>query len=716
MREIVRLNRDWRYLPKNRADAKRVDCDDRGFDRVTLPHANVELPWHDFHDRDHQFISWYRRRFRAPAGWRGRRVRLEFDGVMVAARVWVNGRSVGEHKGGYTPFGFDITDRLIWGRENIIAVQVDSRERPDIPPCGGLIDYLLFGGIYRDVYLHVLDPVYIADVFARPGKDAIEAVVAVVNAQEADCETDVRIELEGKWVQQTVQVEAGARRDVALRLDGLSVNPWSLDDPALYTLRTFLGDGDLVTTRVGFREARFDPDGYFYLNGRPVKLFGLDRHQTFPYTGGAMPARVQRRDADLLKYELGLNIVRTSHYPQSPAFLDRCDEIGLLVFEEIPGWQHIGDDAWKEVSKQELRAMILRDRNHPCIVLWGVRINESRDDHEFYTETNRIAHELDPTRQTGGVRYLRDSEFLEDVFTFNDFSNDVQPPNHRPYLITEFNGHMFPTKPFDQEERLVEHALRHARIQDKQMGTEGVAGAIGWCAFDYNTHAEFGSGDRICYHGVMDIFRFPKFAAHFYKSQRDPRYGYVLEPASHLKIGERSGGGFDPLYVFSNCETLEIRVDGRCRGTFAADRETFPHLAYPPFRCAGFADWGHRAVDVEFIGKVRGEPVIWKRIAGDGVPRALYLVADDRTLDADGSDCTRIAFGLTDAFGNLLPYATGVVTLDIQGPGRLIGENPFALTAGHGALWLRAGSRRGTVVVTARTPRLPERRIRIRIV
>src|SRR5690606_10362556 len=131
---------------------------------------------------------------------------------------------------------------------------------------------------------------------------------------------------------------------------------------------------------------------------------------------------------------------------------------GLLVFEEIPGWQHIGDDAWKEVSKQELREMILRDRNHPSIVLWGVRINESGDDTDFYTQTNAIAHELDPTRQTGGVRYLRDSEFLEDVFTFNDFSNGVMPPNHQPYLITEFMGHMFPTKPWDNEERLVEHA------------------------------------------------------------------------------------------------------------------------------------------------------------------------------------------------------------------------------------------------------------------
>jgi beta-galactosidase len=255
---------------------------------------------------------------------------------------------------------------------------------------------------------------------------------------------------------------------------------------------------------VGFRSAEFCRDGHFLLNGKPLKLFGLNRHQTYPYIGAAAPARLQQLDADILKYELGCNMVRTSHYGQSPHFLNRCDEIGLLVLEEIAGWQHIGDETWQALAVQDLRAMIIRDRNHPSIVLWGVRINESPDHDDLYRRTNALAHDLDPTRQTGGVRNFIESTFLEDVFTLNDFPQGIQSPRVRPHLITEFGGHMFPTKTWDHEERRVEHALIHARKHNLQMGHPDVAGALGWCAFDYHTHREFGSGDRICYHGVME--------------------------------------------------------------------------------------------------------------------------------------------------------------------------------------------------------------------
>ncbi len=716
MRTAIRLNQNWLYCPDDISHGQSAKLNERNFTPVTLPHSNLALPWHDFDDKTYQFVSWYRRHFKVEKRWRDCRVLLEFEGVMIAAQVWVNGTFVGEHKGGYTPFLFDITDRLVWDKDNVIAVRVDSTERKDIPPCGGVIDYLLFGGIYRDVKLHLVPAVYIADVFAKPGKKHVTVEIDVTNTLDEETTQKVSIRLGNVAVQSPLTVPAHSTEKMELQLDELNVKSWHIDEPNLYKLKTTLGNRDNILTRIGFREAHFDQDGKFYLNGEPIKLLGLDRHQTFPYVGGAMPPRVQAKDADILRYELGLNIVRTSHYPQSPAFLDRCDEIGLLVFEELPGWQHIGDEAWKEISKQELREMIIRDRNHPSIVLWGVRINESRDDHDFYTQTNAIAHQLDPTRQTGGVRYFQESEFLEDVFTFNDFSNDIKTPVHRPHLVTEFSGHMFPTKAFDQEERLVEHALRHARIQNKQMGMEEVAGAIGWCAFDYNTHREFGSGDRICYHGVMDIFRLPKFAAYFYKSQRDPRYGYVLEPASLLKFGERSGGGFDPVYVFSNCETVEIWVENQCRGTYMPDRENFPHLRYPPFLCQGFVNWGPHFSDIEFVGKVGGNVVIRKKVAGDGVSAALYLKADDKTLNADGSDCTRVVFGLTDKYGNFLPYSTGVVTLTIKGPGDIIGENPFALVAGRGAVWIRSRTRAGVIEIGAKCKGFEAKKVAIKVV
>jgi beta-galactosidase len=712
MRQTVDFNDDWLYLPKDRSTAKLRTGDERGFSEVTLPHSNVELPWHNFDDRDYQFISWYRKHFKIPRAWQGQRLRLRFEGVMLAAEVWLNDELLGEHKGGFTPFEFDITDAVEDSGDNVLAVRVDSTERPDIPPFGARVDYLTFGGIYRDVTLRVLPPVHIRNVFTRPTLDRLDATVAVANRGGTLAETAVTLRLGNRSVQRPLRVLPGETAEVNLSLEDLDVKPWSVDDPNLYTARIVLDEDDETTVRVGFREASFAQDGLFYLNGDPLSLRGLNRHQNFPYVGPAMPARLQRRDADILKNELGCNIVRTSHYPQSPHFLDRCDEIGLLVFEELPGWGHIGDDEWKEVSKRELRDMILRDRNHPSIVLWGVRINESPDEHDFYAQTNAIAHELDPTRQTGGVRNIRESELLEDVFTYNDFSNGVLEPVAMPYLVTEFLGHMFPTKPWDPEERLLEHALRHARIQDAQRGMENVAGAIGWCAFDYNTHAEHGSGDRVCYHGVMDIFRFPKLAAGFYKSQQDPSVRPVVEPATLWKWGERNGGGVEPLIVFTNCDAVEVRVDGEKRGVFKPDRGTYPHLPHPPVRCESVSlqeNWG----DLEVVGLLGGKAVVRRCIAGDGIPQKLHLVADDLEIDSDGSDCTRIAFGAVDRYGNFLPFATGVVELEVTGPARLIGENPFPLVAGRGALYLRSTGRKGRITVTARMPRLEEESITI---
>ncbi|MCA9886640.1 MAG: glycoside hydrolase family 2 protein, partial [Anaerolineae bacterium] len=196
-------------------------------------------------------------------------------------------------------------------------------------------------------------------------------------------------------------------------------------DFSLYAEAGFGGLDEVLyderSIRTGFRQAEFRDDG-FYLNGELFQLRGLNRHQMWPYIGGAAPARLQRKDAETIRYELGCNIVRTSHYPQSPYFLQRCDEIGLLVFEEIPGWQHIGDADWQDLVLRDVRAMIERDWNHPSIIMWGVRINESWDNSELYTRTNALARFLDPTRPTGGVRFFLGSEFLEDVYTYNDFS------------------------------------------------------------------------------------------------------------------------------------------------------------------------------------------------------------------------------------------------------------------------------------------------------
>ena len=715
------INRNWRYSRAASDAARARDFDDSRFERVAVPHANIRLPWHSFDEKDYQFVSVYRRRFRLPAEARGRHVFADFEGVMTASTVWLNGARVGEYKGGYTPFSFDLTPHVDLDGENVLVVEVDSRERAEIPPFGGNIDYLTFGGIYREVALRVVPSTFIENVFARP-----RDVLSQHPALDVTCflqhleplREPVRVEVElrdgervlAKSSQSVPPVgDPGEPEGPTVAMENLNgIELWGLEHRKLYSVHVRLMRGSQIvdhdSRRIGFRQAQFTDYG-FELNGKVIKLRGLDRHQTFPYVGQAMPARVQRRDAQILRDQLKCNIVRTSHYPQSRHFLDACDELGLLVLEEIPGWQHIGDESWKLLSVDNVRRMIRRDWNHPAIILWGVRINESRDDHDFYTRTNALAHRLDPTRQTGGIRYFQESEFLEDVFTMNDFGFPLRPPNHPRYLNTEFCGHTYDTKSIDNADRLMEHTVRHARIHDQLASNPQYAGGIGWCAFDYNTHANFGSGDRVCYHGVSDMFREPKPAAGFYKSQCDPGEEAVLELAFHWALGD-AAGGLSKGMICSNCDHLKLYVSDKLVKEADPDRAQFPHLHYAPFTF-DFGDelydlWG----DLRVEGYMQGKLAITKRYSGAGVDRKFALAADDTRLIADGADTTRVVLRVTDEHGNVRPFANDAIRLELEGPAEIIGDNPCVLMGGRCAVWIRAGEQTGVVRLKATHPRL----------
>jgi beta-galactosidase len=507
-------------------------------------------------------------------------------------------------------------------------------------------------------------------------------------------------------------------KPLTLHLENLGdIALWDLRSPKLYRVEVRLLRGserlDHDSRRIGFREARFTPQG-FSLNGTVIKLRGLDRHQTFPWVGQAMPGRVQRRDAVILRRNLHCNIVRTSHYPQSRHFLDACDEIGLLVLEEIPGWQHIGDLAWQDISVDNVRRMIGRDWNHPSIILWGVRINESRDNHDFYTRTNATAHQLDSTRQTGGIRYFQESGFLEDVFTMNDFGWPLKQPNHPLYLNTEFVGHTYPTKTIDNIERLREHTVRHARVHDQLASNPQYAGGIGWCAFDYNTHANFGSGDRICYHGVTDIFREPKPAAGFYRSQCDPDEEIVLVPAFHWARGDENIG-FTHALVSSNCDHLKFYVNSELIAEADPDRAQFPHLKYPLFTAVPGKTrdigWGDLRID----GYIQGKQVISRTLSGKGIDQKFTLLPDDTTLLADGADTTRVVLRVTDEFDAIRPFANDAIRFELSGPAILIGDNPFSLIGGTGAVWIRSTEQPGRVRLTAHHPNLGTQQVELEI-
>jgi len=729
-RLVLPLNRNWRYSEAVVEGAHARDFDDSGFERVVIPHTNVRLPWHSFDEKSYEFVSCYRRRFKLPPEARGHRVLVDFEGVMTASTVWINGVRLGEYKGGYSPFSFDLTPHLNFDGENALVVDVDSSERPDIPPFGYEIDYLTFGGIYREVSLRIVPSTFIENVFARP-KDVLTAHPSLdvdCFIQHADASKDpliLEVDLrEGDRVlaqgtQRVPPSPSGADPAMhTVHLDNLgSLKLWDLAHPNLYRVHVLLLRGaqpvDEVSRSIGFRQAQFTDHG-FELNGQVIKLRGLDRHQTFPFVGQAMPGRAQRRDAQILRNKLKCNIVRTSHYPQSRHFLDACDQIGLLVLEEIPGWQHIGDEPWKLISIDNVSRMIRRDWNHPSIILWGVRINESKDDHDFYVRTNALAHKLDPTRQTGGIRYFQESEFLEDVFTMNDFGFPLKPPNHPRYLNTEFVGHTYPTKTTDQVERLTEHTIRHARIHDQLASNPQYAGGIGWCAFDYNTHGDFGSGDRICYHGVTDIFREPKPAAGFYKSQCDPAEEVVLEPAFHWARGDASVG-FSKAVVCSNCDHLKLYIADELVTEVEPDRRQFAHLRYAPF-VVELGELFHKWGDLRLEGYIQGKQVVVKKYSGKGIDQKFTLLPDDTSLIADGADTTRVVLRVTDEFDAIRPFANDAIKFELQGPASLIGDNPFALVGGTGAVWIRAKEQAGTVRLTATHPVLGKQQVEVEII
>ncbi|MBN2604288.1 MAG: glycoside hydrolase family 2 protein [Bacilli bacterium] len=579
--KTIHLNYDWDYVPNYKKsyinEFPKVEC-------VQLPHTNVVLPYNNFSEKLYQFISSYQKVFTIKKTPKKRYV-LRFEGVMAYAEVYLNQKQITSHKGGYTPFMVEVTKELIDG-ENKLFVMVDSTERKDIPPHGFVVDYLTYGGIYREVSIieHSLDYIEHALIDYREGSLHVKLLMNY-ETKNSNVFT-FNIIQKGKVVH-TFQREYDPKNYHEVN-EVVALELWDLDHPVMYTLEIWLNDVIAYDSTFAARKIEMKSSG-FYLNGKHLKIRGLNRHQAYPYVGYAMPSNSQKEDADILKYQLGVNTVRSSHYPPSRHFLDRCDEIGLLVFNEIPGWQHIGDKEWQEVAKENVKEMILRDYNHPSVFIWGVRINESPDNDEFYQATSKIAASLDSTRPSGGVRNFKGSHLFEDVYTYNDFvhrGNNIGleipikvTKKEVPYLVTEYNGHMYPTKKFDDEWHRVNHAKRHLGVQNASYQHSNISGAIGWCAFDYNTHKDFGSGDRICYHGVMDMFRIPKYAASVYRSQADDKP--FIDVLSNLNIGENEASEIKEVYVLTNADSIKFYINDEFINEFYPTQQ-YKYLPHAP--------------------------------------------------------------------------------------------------------------------------------------
>lgn len=791
------LNDDWLFTEQFEDSLMAPEYPENTLQPVRLPHTCKETPFHYFDESLYQMVSGYRRHLLIPKNWQGKRILLTFEGAAHDSTVFCNGKKVGEHHCGYTAFTVDLTDNVLYGQDNLLCVRLDSRENLNVPPFGYVIDYMTYGGIYRDVRLEVKEKVSLSDIFVHTAIDFRSSpVTAQITSEITLTESDKNVTIRQYYMpkstaaaqeswrllcEQTVSTDVSCDKEFSLTATITAPLLWDTEEANLYILKTQLYQDntllDETETTFGIREAVFKKDG-FYLNGRKLRIRGLNRHQSFPYVGYAMPKSMQRLDADLLKKELGLNAVRTSHYPQSHYFLERCDELGLLVFTEFPGWQHIGDDSWKAQAVANAEDMIRQYRNHPSIILWGIRINESPDDDAFYEKTNAVAHKLDPSRPTGGVRAMKKSHLLEDVYTYNDFLHDGEMPGcdpkkkvtsdmEKPYLISEYNGHMYPTKAFDNEERRSEHAIRHANVLDAVAGQPDIAGSFGWCMFDYNTHKDFGSGDRICYHGVMDMFRNPKLAANIYACEQEQTP--VLEITSSMDIGEHPGCNRGNIYILSNADSVKMYKNDRFIKEYLPGMSPYKHLKHGPILIDDFigdsfaqnerfrpkhakeitdamnlvargslnhipkrlyltalkllliyhidfaevtrlytkyiGDWGGTATIYRFDAIKDGKVV--KSVTKEPV-REIRLEAEaDHTIltEQHSYDVALVRIRAVDDHGNVLPFYQEPVRLIAEGDISIIGPDTIALQGGMGGTYVKSTGRsgRGALLLQSQT-------------
>jgi len=732
-RVTLNFNRGWLFNNTDNATfSGGASFSDASWTKVCLPQQNITIKHAYFNGgtiytaigAEYAFTSWYRKHYTPPASYSGRKFLLEFEGVATVATVYVNGTLVGTHQGAYTPFTIDITSRLTLGQDNVIAVQVNSTRQTGVPPEGGNIDYCIFGGIVRNVHLIVCDPLHVqwnwvsipnCTTPACTPNGIVTSHVSVVNSaatSKSVTATTSIVDNTGSVVAigtGAATIAPGATSIITYPTSSAVTHFWSPDDPYLYTVYTQIQDGstyvDEFVDTTGFRTILASKTtGKCYINGVMTTMRGLNHHESFPYMGRAASTRLERKDAEILKYTLGCNFVRCSHYPQAPDFIKRCDQLGIFLLEEVPGWQYLGGGdpntptTWLGLLMQDLKDMIYRDRNRPSILTFGVRVNESADDDALYGPMNDTARAIDPTRPTSGVRRGGNTSvasFLEDIYTRN-FGADASATDPRPMFITETVGHTITPQihAWDSDATQLADGSQvqdHITEQEASYANAYEMGKLGWCAFDYNsphfnatTNETYDSVDLLhrsltppyeSFHGVASIFRIPKIAGMFFQSQRNPATcGYMVYIAN-----DRTPTSPTTVMVFSNCPTVELFRNGVSLGSQSGT--VGPDLPHPVFQWTGVAAGG----TLKAVGSAGGGV---DQVSPPGTPVKLVLTPDTTILN-DGGDMTRIIISLVDSSGRFMRSRGDSISMSASGAGDFIGEAKSALEGGQFAFYVK---------------------------
>ncbi len=698
-REVLNFNANWNFYPDDVEMGHSPVLSDRFTQTVSLPHSSVLLDLFDVEPEEWRKITWYRRHFKLPAEYSGRRVSLQFQGAGQINKVYVNGNFVGEHKGYFTSFQFDITDHIIFGgTDNLIAVQVDSGEHRELPPTGS--DFHYFGGIHRDVTMTITDPVYVDWSYVWTEKTdsgvALKAKVRLMNSENRPRKVDLSTALLDADQKQVSRID---RKTRTIKANTASVyyfthnieNPhlWDLDDPYLHNfvsevkVEDALVDKHVVET--GLRWVSSDPknsDGArVRLNGKQIRLFGINRHEQYPYLGNAGPNRYHRRDAHLLKYEAGCNVVRTSHYTNDPEFLEECDRIGLLVIAENLGWGSVGDEQWRAEYEKQLSAMVLRDRNHPSIIIWSAMVNEEPGNlMEWDDKLVTMVKTLDPSRLTADHTNRNKPEFIADLYHRHDYTVDeIIEPTYQPWIVGEFNNRLGSNFiiPNDNESRKIRMLLKDGLKSNKMWGNPRVAGIIRWDAFGYITpnnvepYGQLNAFKNLGEYrnsGVFGCYRNPRYLARWWQSQASPeQVGNVVYVLSEWKSDSST-----TVYAASNAEQVELFLNDRSMGRIEANLYTdmnsglfkWEGVEWQPdstLTAKAFRNGKQVAVNVRFASSYEGEE------------KLILASRTGNSVIADGSDLAWIEARIVDKNGQTCDYADANLKLTLlKGSGNLI--------------------------------------------
>lgn len=766
-REVYSMNPAWRFHKGAVEGAETKEFNDKDWTVVSLPDGIEYLPTEASGCINYQGEVWYRKHFTPDAVLKGKKLFLHFEAIMGKSKVFVNGKLLTEHFGGYLPVIADVTDVLDWNGDNVIAVWADNSDDPSYPPgkAQDVLDYTYFGGIYRDCWLIAHNNVFITDpnyenevagggLFVAFGKvsDALAEVqlkIHVRNATKNPFSGRVEYMLlqpdgtEVARLSDKIQVKAGRATTVSDRMPVKQPMLWTPSTPTLYNLlvRVLDKEGNVIDgyrRRIGIRSIEFKGKDGFYLNGRPYgkPLIGANRHQDFAVVGNAVANSIHWRDAKKLK-DVGMEIIRNAHCPQDPAFMDACDELGLFVIVNTPGWQFWNDaPEFAQRVYSDIRNVVRRDRNHPSVWLWEPILNETWYPADFAKNTRDIvdAEYPYPYCYSGSDSEARGHENFPVYFAhpanMQDASKEIDPT--KTYFTREWGDNVDDWSSHNSPSRVARNwGEQPMRVQAQhyacpyypvtsydvlyKQSPQHVGGCL-WHSFDHQR----GYHPDPFYGGLMDVFRQPKYSYYMFMAQRpavknDRNAG--SGPMVYIAHEMTPFSGKD-VTVYSNCDEVRLTFNkGGKTYTYKKDKNR-PGMPSPVITFLDVYDFmvdkafsrTQKQDDVYLLaeGLIDGKVVATHKVVPARRPEKILLWMDNEGTDlkADGSDFVTVVAAVADKNGNIKRLNNYNIRFSIEGEGRLLGgpgvlANPVPVKWGTAPVLVQSTLKPGKIRITA---------------